>query len=192
MPSTTDLINGLSPSASAGNFTVEESGGLPALTDGSFGVIDRGATTAARNIRFAVGGSGAGTSVTYTLPTPSNITSIEGIGGWQDNGRDQQAYSLEYSTAAAPATFIPIGSVNFNPTGTAGNPVAVRVRFTDDAGNLASNVSNFRVNFTQGVENTYTGYAEFDVFGTPVPEPTALGLLAAGAVGLLARRRRPE
>src|SRR5688572_14875742 len=61
VPSTTDLINGLSPSASSGNFTVEESGGLPALTDGSFGVIDRGATTAARNIRFAVGGSGAGT-----------------------------------------------------------------------------------------------------------------------------------
>ena len=28
-------------------------------------------------------------------------------GGWQDGGRDQQAYSISYATQAAPGTFIP-------------------------------------------------------------------------------------
>src|SRR5205823_1002703 len=34
-----ELINGKSPTAAAGNFTLEASGGTPVLTDGTFGTI---------------------------------------------------------------------------------------------------------------------------------------------------------
>jgi hypothetical protein len=193
--STSDLIQGMAPSASAGNFAAELSGGLPVLTDGTFGQIFTGVSGNHPAFATGGGGNGTGSTVTYALNTAAsplgyNISNITTYGGWNDNGRDQQSYTVAYSTAAAPGTFINLTPVNFNPVVANGLQSAVRIIITDDAlPFLATGVAAVRFTFDPSAENGYSGYAEFDVNGSPVPEPAALGLFSAGAMALLARRR---
>jgi hypothetical protein len=200
--SSTDLINGLLPTDSAGDFTVEIAGGLPVLTDGAYGTITQpGGAPDRTHGAFATvgGGGGTGTFVTYTLDIDANplgfdITSINAYSGWNDSGRDQQLFAVSYSTVADPATFLDLAQGNFNPTVPADTQSATRVTVADDAlAALASGVGMVRFDFTgpPAPENGYVGYAELDVIGTPtVPEPATAGLLCAGALALLARRRR--
>jgi hypothetical protein len=196
--SSTDLINGKSPLTSSGNFGLETAGGLPALTDGTYGTINDGVTGG--HPAFATAGTGtgagAGTLVSYSLganATGYNISNIVVYGGWNDNGRDQQLYTVSYSTVAAPGVFIPITSVNFNPTIAGAVQSATRATISDNTlPFLATGAAAIQFDFSAAVENGYTGYAELDVNGTPVaaPEPATFGLLSAGALALLARRRR--
>jgi hypothetical protein len=196
-PSSTDLINGLTPSASSGDFALELAGGLPALTDGVYGTITQpGGAPDRTHGAFATAGNTAGTTVTYTLNTAASplgydINSIVVYGGWNDNGRDQQLYQVLYSTTANPTNFINLASANFNPTVPADTQSATRTTIADPtAGRLATNVAALRFNFLNP-ENGYTGYAEIDVLGSAtVPEPAGLALLGLGATALLARRRR--
>ena len=183
--SSTDLLNGLTATNVVGNFTQEGTGGTPVLTDGSFPTIVRPLNFGV----FATGGNTGGTSLTYNLSSPRNLTSIVTYGGWQDGGRDQQAYTVSYATALAPTTFIPITTVDFNPPDPGAHPQVTRVTITDTTGLLAANVAALKWDFN-ATENGYSGYSEFDAFGTPVPEPTSLGVLALGGLGLLARKRR--
>ena len=107
------------------------------------------------------------------------------------SGRDQQLYTVAYSTVADPGTFVNLAAVNFNPA-PSNNPTATRVSITEDAlASLATGVAALRFTFDPSAapENGYTGYTEIDVFGTPVPEPTALGALGLCAVAALSRRR---
>src|SRR4051812_25477938 len=69
--SSTDLLNGLLPTAESGAFIQEGTGGTPVLTNGAFpSPISRDAGGAFQFPAFATGGNGGGTSVTYTLPNP--------------------------------------------------------------------------------------------------------------------------
>jgi hypothetical protein len=186
VPSTTDLLNGLTASAQSGIFTQEGAGGTSVLTDGQFpSPITRDAGGAFQFGAFATGGNTGGTSVTFTLAVARPITRIDVFGGWQDGGRDQQNYSILYATAAAPTVFLPLTSVDFNPPDPAGLPQVTKVSITDTTGTLASNVAALRFDFG-ATENGYSGYAEIDV----IPEPGGLGLLGLAGVGLLGRRRR--
>jgi hypothetical protein len=188
VPSATDLLQGLSPTAQAGNFSLEGTGGIPVLTNGLFASpISRDAGGAFQFGSFATGGNGGGTSLTYSLTAASDIASISVFGGWQDGGRDQQSYSIFYSVAAAPGTFLPLTTVNFNPADPAGNPQVTRVTISDTTGTLASNVAALRFDFN-ATENGYSGYSEIDVIA--VPEAGAVSLLGLTALGLAARRRR--
>ena len=187
-----DLLNAVSPSASTGNFAEEASGGTSVLTNGTFGTISGG--NPGINTLFATAGTGE--QITYSLnlaasPQGYRITGIDTYGGWNDNGRDQQLYTVAYSTTAAPATFTDLTSVNFNPAA-GGDPSATRVQITDTTGTLATNVAALRFTFDQpsSPENGYTGYTEIDVFGTAVPEPAAVCVLVAAGVGVLGRGRR--
>jgi hypothetical protein len=196
-PSSSDLINGLAPSASNGDFALELGGGLPALTDGTYGTITQpGGAPDRTHAAFATAGNTAGTSVTYTLNTAANplgfdVNSIVVYGGWNDNGRDQQMYQVLYSTTANPTSFINLASANFNPTVPADTQSATRTTIADPtAGRLATGVAALRFDFLTP-ENGYTGYAEIDVLGSAtVPEPAGLALLGLGATALLARRSR--
>lgn len=196
--SNSDLINGLAPSASSGNFAaVELSGGLPVMNDGVYGTItEPGGAPDRTHGAFGLGGggSGTGTSVTYNLGANSfgyDISSIVVYGGWNDNGRDQQFYTVSYSLIG-DAAFVPLTTVNFNPLVAGGFQTANRSTITENAlPFLASGVDEVRFDFPAGVENGYTGYAELDVLGrAAIPEPGAFMLAAFGSIAVMARRRR--
>jgi hypothetical protein len=145
----------------------DAAGGLPVLTDGSYGDIDfSGATHPA----FAAGGPNAGQYVVYTLGNNANgydVTNIQIAGGWNDNGRNSQFYTVSYSTVADPTNFIPIEAVDKSPSFS--NPSEIRTTITPATGALASNAYAIMVDFTKppGVPNGYSGYSEISVFGSP-------------------------
>lgn len=196
--SNSDLINGMTPSASIGNFAaVEISGGLPVMNDGVYGTITEPGGAADRtHLAFGLGGGGSatGTSVTYNLganPQGYNISSVVVYGGWNDNGRDQQLYTFSYSLIGDPS-FVTLTTVNFNPAVGANLQTANRSTLTESAlPFLVTGVDAVQFDFPAGAENGYTGYAELDVLGVAaVPEPGALILTACGALAFIARRRR--
>jgi hypothetical protein len=196
--SNTDLINGRPAAASSGDFAFELSGGLGVLNDGVFGTItEPGGAPDRTHGAFGVagGGQGTGTFVTYNLdlaasPLGYNVNRIDVFGGWNDSGRDQQAYTVQYSTVASPGTFTDLANVNFNPTIPANTQTANRVTITEDTlPNLATGVAAVRINFSGQTENGYSGYAEIDVIGTAVPEPAGMALIALAGALVLRRRR---
>jgi hypothetical protein len=155
------------------------------LTDGTFGTIDfnlsgnhawvtcmgLGNLDQALNLR-------AGQFVVYTLPASAygyNITNIVTAGGWNDGGRDQQAYTINYATSANPTYFTPLTMVNYNPT----NPVGysmVRATITPASGALVSNVVALEFDMTYPFgENQFSGYSEIAVYGSPSATPPPLG-----------------
>jgi hypothetical protein len=145
-------------------------GGLPVLTDGGYGVFAFDGSHPA----FAAGGPTAGQYVVYTLGANANgynVTNIQIAGGWNDNGRNSQYYTVSYSTMASPASFIPIKAVSISPTYPSES--VIRTTITPAAGLLASNVYAIQVDFTLpgGVPNGYSGYSEVNVFGAPSANP---------------------
>jgi hypothetical protein len=154
-------------------------------------------------------------------PAGYNLSTIQTYAGW-DSGRDGQQYNVEYSTVAAPGTFLSLATANrFDTTDfPLTNPVydddgnetgafsaneweaATLVQLQADTGFLAENVAALRFNFTgfgnagNAFENGGTGYREFVVQGSQVsavPEPaTMMGTLSLMAVSLLRRRRTPR
>ncbi|MDB6063807.1 MAG: alpha-rhamnosidase [Pedosphaera sp.] len=169
---TNSLIAGTSPSTvGTGNFALESSGGVGILTDGIFGPIASGLV--GTHPSFATGGTGGGTSLTYSLPVSAtngyDLTNIIVHGGWNDSGRDQQGYTISYATAANPNTFIALTTVNYNPTIPASVQSAIRITLASStAAPLATNVVKLKLDFTTvAVENGYTGYSEVALFGTP-------------------------
>lgn len=188
---TNNVLAGLAPSASSGNFTLENSGGLTVLTDGVFGAMTNDGSASATHPALATFGGGAstGTTITYTLTAATQLSSIVIYSGWNDNGRDQANYTVQGSTDGG-ANYFTIGTVNYNPTVTASRQSASQVTFTDDSGNLSANAvfTNIRINANTGTENGYAGLAEITAYSA-VPES---GSAVLGALGLLAvlRRRR--
>ncbi len=175
-PATDSLIAGLSPSSSAGNFNEESQGGdrdINSLTAGSSLTIDSVGspnTTCTPNYVTCGNGNGAGSSLIYTLPASAhgyNLTNITVYSGWQDNGRDAQAYTVFYSTVANPAAFTALTSVNYNPSVSGGIASANRVNLSDSAGGvIAANVAAVKFDFTSpGSENGYVGYGAITIEG---------------------------
>ncbi len=176
---TNNLIGGKAPSSSAGDFTLLGARGIPVLTDGTFGTLPAEGNTNVEVATCGLIGSGAGSSLVYTLPAASNgydLTNVIVYGGWSDASRDQQHYSLFYSTVASPTNFDNlIAFVDFQPINTANAQSATRVTLTGTNGIVARNVAALRFDFNvlvSAVENGFTGYAEFQTFGQPsAPAP---------------------
>ena len=150
--------------------------------------------------RFAACGPGgptpgAGNYVIYTLGAAANGydgTNVQVAGGWNDNGRDSQFYTVMYSTVANPNMFFPLlvavandlsagnaingGNGKAVPSGS-GIQTTVRATFTPASGLLASNVSAIFVDyqFPAGVPNGYSGYSEISAFGSPSANPPPAG-----------------
>jgi HpiC1 cyclase/Immunoglobulin domain len=170
------LIAGALPSSiGSGNFNNEGGGGVPRLTDGSFGSTGNGQP----NVSLATGGPGAGNSVTYNLlgsASGYDVTNITTFSGWSDKGRDGQSYNVFYSTAADPNNFIQLTSIYYNPSG-ANIPTADRVTLTPSSGVLAANVVKVRIDFLNA-ENGWSGYAEIGLYGSPSAAVNAAPFLA--------------
>jgi hypothetical protein len=181
------LIAGMAPnSVGSGNFKdpyANECGTVAVLTDGSFGFLhsvpgDGGSPT---EVACGTVTGGAGQSVTYTLSgsaTGYTLTNILVYGGWGDAGRDQQAYTIYYSKPAAPGTFIPLSSANFNPPNPLGVQSATRATFTPTNGVLATNVVAVKFDFTTPApENQYCGYLEIGLYGMPTAATNPTNIL---------------
>lgn len=190
-----DLILDQLPATAFGNFTNRpasvESWGLNEFTGGGSLQINSvpgadGNNTTSTNY-LTCGNDGSGQTLIYTLSSTMygcTVTNITVYGGWQDNGRDQQAYTVYYSTGSNPLNFIPLTSVNDTPSGVPNNtPSATRVTIAPAApgGVLASNVAAIGFFWPANLpsENGDCGYAQFAVLGIPAP----VGITATNQYG---------
>lgn len=187
------LIAGLAPGTAIGNFSEEDTGrSVSSLTaGGSLGIAlingPYGITSSTNYVTCGNGtgpdGSSAGSTLIYTLPGSTNgynLTNITVYGGWANNGRDQQAYTVYYSTAQAPTIFLPLTTVDFNPSIASGIQSATLVTLTSSSGLLAANVARVKFDFTSPAsENGYCGYAGINIFGTPGVAPAVPAILNA-------------
>ena len=176
------LIAGEPPGTALGNFSEELPGrNVNSLTaGGSLGLTKIAGTagyTTSTNYVTCGNLYGAGSWLIYPLTnsaTGYDLTNITVYGGWADNGRDQQAYTVYYSTVAAPTNFISLAVVNFNPSIASSIQSATRVTLTHSTGVLATNVAAVKFDFTSpGSENGYCGYAGITVFGRASVIPPA-------------------
>jgi hypothetical protein len=179
------LIAGRIPSTALGNFSEEAPGrNVNSLTaGGSLGLAKitgtSGSTTSTNYVTCGNGvgpdGSSAGSTIIYALPAATNgydLTNITVYGGWADNGRDEQAYTVYYSAASAPTNFLFLAVVSYNPPIAGGIQSATRVTLTSELGVLATNAAAIKFDFTSpAAENGYCGYAGINVFGTPSTGP---------------------
>ena len=185
-----DLILGLSPSASAGNFNEDgDAGPLSDLTDGVLATN----ITSVESVwasQFVECGGNAGTSLTYTLPAYVNgytITNIAVYNGWQNSGRYGQYYTISYSTVAAPSTYVPIDTIFYLPypynANNTDQPNMNQVTIVSGNGvPLAAGVQNIQINFNPAgandFDNGWQGYDQIIVQGTttaaPPPPPSPL------------------
>lgn len=168
------LLAGRLPGSTSGNFNMEPYLGtryVNSLTAGGSLTITTGGSPNTTSPNYVTCGNGAGTQLVYPLPISANgydLTNITVYGGWGDNGRDQQAYTVSYSTVLAPTNFILLSIVNFNPVIANNLPSATRVALTYSTGVLASNVAALRFDFSSPAsENGYCGYAAITAFGSP-------------------------
>jgi len=185
------LIAGQLPGTASGNFSLEQPGrSVGSLTTGGSAPITRiagtsGFTTSTDYVTCGNGG-GAGATLIYPLTSTTNgfnLTNIMVYGGWADAGRDQQAYTVWYSTALAPATFILLGTVNYNPANPTNTQSATRATLRAAAGFLATNAAAVKFDFTSPVsENGYCGYSQIEILGTPVAVPPATNRIDLGFV----------
>jgi hypothetical protein len=186
-PTTNSLIAGLVPSTAAGDFSQEISGrNVNSLTAAVSLTIDTVGSTCRTNYVTCGNGSGAGSTVIYTLPFSTNgfnLTNITVFGGWQDNGRDAQAYTVSYSTVVSPTSFTVLTPVNYNPSVGGGIASATRVVLADSTGGvIAANVAAMKFDFTSpGSENGYTGYGGITVQGTAATNLTVPPILITTA-----------
>jgi len=178
------LIAGQTPSSiGSGNFSdpiSNRGGGVAVLTDASFGWLNPTYGTSPTEVSGGTLASGAGQAVTYTLAgsvTGYSLTDITVYGGWGDSGRDQQAYTIYYSTISAPTNFIQLSAVNYLPANQSNVQCATRATLTPASGSLAVNVAAVKFDFTTPPgENGYEGYSEIQVFGTPTGAPPTANL----------------
>jgi len=176
------LIAGQSPTLALGNFS-EEVGGRNVnvlTTRNNLGLTQIVGSptypiTTSTNYVTCGNGNGAGSSLIYTLSGSAlgyDLTNITVYGGWSDSGRDQQAYTVYYSTITAPTNFISMAIVNYNPTIAGGIQSATRVTISSTAGVFATNVAALKFDFAYpGSENGFCGYGAITAFGTASAGP---------------------
>lgn len=131
IPAADSVIAGLPPSSSAGNFSEEAAGrNVDSLTAaGSLTIGGISGNTTSTNYVTCGNDGGAGAFVVYTLPAATNgwnLTNITVYGGWKDNGRDQQAYTVYYARAVAPSNFVSLASVSYLPAVPGGTGAGAR------------------------------------------------------------------
>jgi len=172
-PSSSDLLEGMLPSAAVGNFTLEQSPGPVALTNGADNTVFR--TNVGATEHFAYATAGEGSSLTYALGGLFDISSVVVYGGWNDSGRDAQHYNISTSTnGISYDLLLAPGTTESFDNGTGSDvtaPIGHRTAFTENSlPNLVEGITHLKLDFL-AVENGYTGYTEIDLFGTRQDTP---------------------
>ncbi|MEK7949883.1 autotransporter-associated beta strand repeat-containing protein [Luteolibacter soli] len=153
LPAGTNLLTGVTPSPATVVTHEGSSANYSTLTDGTLGLADGSPGTSCT--------PNNGDSVTFPLdltgfPAGRNITSFDSYCTWGNSGRDNQDYTLQYSTVSNPTTFINIHTARVQTSGER----STHTRLTETTGFLATNVHSIRVIF-DAQENGYVGYREF-------------------------------
>jgi len=167
------LISGLVPTTATGNFGEYTGATTNNLTKPGIPLtIYAYNTLQATNLEVCGNDGVAGSLLVYTLPASTygyNVTNITVYGGWQDNGRDSQAYTISYSTAANPASFVPLTQVSYSPSGVPNDSgSANRVIINNLSGAaIINNAAILKFDFTAPPsENGAVGYTAITVQGT--------------------------
>jgi len=190
-----NILLGRFPSATNGNYNLEPQWGtrnVSSLTAGDSLTINTGSSPLCPSTNYVSCGSDgvAGSLVVYTLTNTSaggyNLTNITVYGGWRDAGRDKQTFTVSYSKVTAPATFISLGSVSYDPP----NPLAVhcvtRSMLAPATGFLATNVAALKFDFTSpAAENGWVGYSEITASGVSVSAAIVSDTLPVTAVDVI-------
>jgi hypothetical protein len=211
--SNSDLINGLSPSATDfDNFSGDPAGSVSRLTDGLTAV---GGEARALDLN--------GFTATYSLdlvasPLGYVVTGIDTFAGAGDN-RARQEYQVYYRLVADDPNTVGLDeSTTFVQLLSPGPQTTDRLAGTFQTANSTTPGDTFPgsdtggetkiaiaisglsgvkdVSFVSTVpsgndeDNGNTSYKEFDVIGTAVPEPSSFALLVGGLAALLGLRRR--
>jgi hypothetical protein len=200
-----DLIEGLTASS---NVTGGDGGTpLSALNDGLASDASVGSNT--NDLWFNNGGGVYGAYsatlplnpvLTYTLPTTPlgyTITSINSIfgygGGYADAAMANQNFSISYSTVAAPAVFLSLGTVSYDPFGdylAGAGGSSTQVNLTSILG--VTGVADLRFAFTNNGDSAGEIIREIDVNGiADVPEPSTYAMMLGGLalLGFCVRRK---
>lgn len=184
------LINNLTPATASGNYNLESQGGnrnVNSLTFNTNLTLNKANSTTSTNYVTYGNGSGSGSLLIYNLPSNTfgyNLTNITTYGGWADNGRDQQAFLVYYSTVQSPGNFIYLATVNDNPSIGGNTADCIQTIINNPSGNnlIASNVAALEFVFSiPGVENGYCGIAAITVGGTAAASQGAAELAVSAA-----------
>lgn len=179
-------------SPGAGSTTLEGAAGEAAWTDGSLSTVYGGGDLSAYGtIQAHEGGSDPDEAlITFDLGALYDLSQIDVYIGWVDSGRDDASFNVFVAgTDGVFGSSILSYTKPADDTGAFTSPVTNRHRIVDDgAANIANSVQFVRFEFTDS-DNGYAGGLEFDIFGTPIPEPGTIALLTLGGFALLVRRR---
>ena len=188
--STTDLLNGLTPTFDGQWFT--SGGRTPAnMADGVHGGVNDVNTLAQTQSPPAVAVFDLGTG---TNGLGFDLDSITSIASWRDSGFGNQVWTMEVAGVGADGSltstdFTTLVSVDYKPVSGGGS---TKVTLTALSGTLTSGVQYVRIT---GLPNSAgnsnrMAWRELDIQGAAtVPEPGSLALLGLGGL-LIARRRR--
>jgi autotransporter-associated beta strand protein len=115
-------------------------------------------------------------TVTFPLdilaqPGGYDVTTFDSWVTWANTGRSNQHYTLQYSTVAAPTTWVPIATVA-NVDGA--NPsLSTHTFISDTTGVLATGVHSLRI-VTNTQENGYVGFTELKARAVPTNVTTVV------------------
>ncbi|MEI7911470.1 MAG: autotransporter-associated beta strand repeat-containing protein [Verrucomicrobiota bacterium] len=176
LPAGTNLLATATPTPATSTTVYGASSSWGTLTDGSVGPTPNGTTPYTTQMNTVVMPNN-GAVVTFALDTSGahsagyDITAFDSYGLWNNDGRDDQSYTIAYSTVAAPAAFTTLASV-YNHTAGGSGAASTHSRVSDTSGVLALHVAAIKITFG-AQENGAAGYSEFVLTDTP-PSITTL------------------
>lgn len=187
--SNSDLVNSNSPAllgmTDTGYTPFSWEGGTSttaALNDGFQGVSYASGNGALGSGAFDLDGIW---TTTFYLNGGYNISQIETFASWPE-ARASQAYTVSIRQVGN-LSFTPLTTVDF----TVSPDQSSKILIFESGGPLALNVDAIQFDFfvaTGPASAKESVYREIDIYGTVVPEPSAIGILLLGGAALLVGR----